>query len=238
MRRRRLLHIPRVFALALGLFFVLASDSGHLAGQDKEVRPVEIWIYKNMPSDEEKGTQTDSEAMFAPYGFMPKERVKQIAVNVRRLVNRDNPKEGTCLEYAFKFVDRQNDWQGVYTLVGGDAWGTKPGINIQKLLKLGDDAEVECRFRARGEVGGEVVTFQCGGVNTGPHKSSLRFPVTTTTDPVRLTKEFHEYSIPLRAGALTNVVDPFCVVARAADNRGKKSITILVVDIRYRVSKK
>src|SRR6266511_932742 len=111
-------HVP---VFLVGLSIVLARGNGHAAGQERAERPAEIWIYKDMPKEEEKDTRTDTEAMFAPYGFMPKERANQIAVNIRRLVNRADPGQGTCIEYSFKFVDKQNDWQGVYTLVGGDA---------------------------------------------------------------------------------------------------------------------
>lgn len=201
------------------------------AGGGEASRPV--WIYRDMPMPgAEKDPRTDTERQFAPYGFMPAHRTDQIAVNAQRLLDPDHPEKGTVVEYSFKFSNR-SDWQGVYTLVGGRAWGDKPGIDVQKLLGVDADAVVYCAFRAWGEAGGETVTFQCGGVNTGAHPSSLRFPRTLDPDPVTLTKEPREYRIKLRAETLTNIIDPFCVVARGYDNRGRDSITIMVDDVRF-----
>jgi hypothetical protein len=140
--------------------------------------------------------------------------------------------KGTCLEYSFRFRDSA-DWQGVYHLLGGDSWGMRPGINLQDLLGLGPKSSVVLKFRAWGESGGEVVTFQCGGVNTGPHRSSLRFPQTTSPDPIRLSQAPREFSIHLKANQVTNIIDPFCVVVRALDNKNKAGITLFVDAIRF-----
>jgi exo-beta-1,3-glucanase (GH17 family) len=70
-------------------------------------------------------------------------------------------------------------------------------------------------------------------VDRGEHRSSLALAQKVRPDPVKLTADFREYAIPLRAEQLTNLVDPFCVVASALDNPGKKKITVLVDAIRY-----
>jgi hypothetical protein len=66
-----------------------------------------------------------------------------------------------------------------------------------------------------------VVTFQCGGVNQGKFPSSIPLPKKTKDYPTKLGKDFQEYEIALSANQLTNVVDPFCMVASALDNPGK-----------------
>jgi exo-beta-1,3-glucanase (GH17 family) len=201
-------------------------------GKDgKGVAPV--WIYRNVPEAGEKDTREETERLFAPYGFMPEARAAQISVNASAPLDPKDATKGSVIEYTFSFK-KPDDWMGAYSLLeGGTAWGTKPGLNIRGLLKLPADAEVACRFRARGAAGGEAVTFQCGGVTAGEHRSSLRFPVKAAPNPLKLTKDFKEYTIKLKAADLTNIVDPFCVVAVASDNRGKESITIHVDDIRF-----
>jgi hypothetical protein len=217
------------------LVFILVWPLVSIAADDDA--PVkEIWIYRDRYEGQPADELTATERLFAPYGYMPAERTKQITVNPSLALDEDDPEEGTCIEYMFQFKNGM-DWQGAYHLVGGDSWGKKPGIDVRKLMGLAPNDTVILKFRAWGKTGGETVTLQCGGVNTGPNKSSLAFPVTTKTDPVRLTKEPHEYSIDFKAGQLTNVVDPFCVVARAADgdNLKRQSITLFVDNIRFEV---
>ncbi len=210
---------------------VLESTAGDVAGQQSSPsNPATVWIYRNIPSQGERDTRTTSEQTFGPYGFMPADRVNQVAVNATKPVDESNPKMGTCIEYRFQFRN-QDDWVGVYTLVGGNAWGTKPGINVQELLDVSPDANLNLRFRAAGE---GTVTFKIGGVNTGPHRSSLPFPHEARPSPCRLTPEFREYTIgPIQARELTNVIDPFCVVTTVLDNRGRNTVRVEVDDIRF-----
>ena len=76
------------------------------------------------------------------------------------------------------------------------------------------------------------MTFQVGAVTNGKFKSSVAFPRTCRPDPTKLTNKWQDYAIKLRADELTNLIDPFCVVARAIDNRGKDSIQVYVDDVR------
>jgi hypothetical protein len=167
---------------------------------------------------------------------MPAERVSQIAVNVSQPVDEGDAGKGTCISYAFQFKHPE-DWMGVFTLIGGDSWGTKPGYDIRKMLGLKPTATAVLRFRARGAQGGEVATLQIGAVTNGRYKSSIPFARTLNPDPVRLSKGWKEYQIPIRASELTNVVDPMCVVAKASDNSGKESIEIFVDDVRFEPAK-
>ncbi len=199
----------------------------------------EVVIYRDQYKGQPEESLSESQRRFAPYGFMPETRTNQIAVNPALPLIEDSPEKGTCIEYSFQFKNG-SDWMGAYHLVNGDSWGTKPGIDVRKLLDLRADDKVVLKFRAWGQKGGEAVTFQCGGVNTGPHKSSLPFPKTPKNDPTTLAKEPREYEIELKASQLSNVVDPFCVVARASDgdNLKRESITIFVDDIRFEAPSK
>jgi hypothetical protein len=115
-------------------------------------------------------------------------------------------------------------------LEGGTAWGTKAGIDVQKLLRLNSDDQIVLRFRAAGE---GAVTFKIGGVDTGPRRSSMPFPRQVTNSPTTLTKEFRDYQIgPFPASQVTNLIDPFCVVTSGLDNGGRDEIRVLVDDIR------
>jgi hypothetical protein len=190
-----------------------------------------VWISRDVPSGTQKDPRTETERRFAPYGFMPAERTSQISVNASESVDKNDPERGTCVSYAFQFKDT-DDWMGVFTLIGGNAWGSKPGYNMQQMLGLGPRDVAVLRFRARGSEGGEVVSFQAGAVTTGKYRSSIPFPRKTPKDPVELTKAWTDFEISLRASDLTNVVDPFCVLAKASDNPGKESIEIMVDDLR------
>jgi exo-beta-1,3-glucanase (GH17 family) len=124
------------------------------------------------------------------------------------------------------------EWAGAYTLISGSEWGAKPGIDIQKMLNLNPNDVVTLRFKARSD-DEAVVAFLTGGVTAGKFPSSLRFPVKVENSPVRLSKDFTEYSIRIEAKRLTNVIDPFAVTVTALDNPGKKRVRFQVTDIRF-----
>ncbi|HYH68105.1 MAG TPA: hypothetical protein VD866_25645 [Urbifossiella sp.] len=223
---------PLLAACLLAGVVPAAPTHGQNPAKDNDKRAV--WISRDLPVGEAQDTRSDPERLFIPQGRMPAERVNQIAVNPSKLVDAKDPTKGTCVEYAFKFT-RADDWQGVYSLVGGDSWGARPGINVKELLMPMGKEAVVLRFRARGEKGGEVATFQVGAVTTGPHKSSLLFPRTAPQDPTRLPNRWADFEIPLVASELTNVIDPFCVVARAGDNPGRALVQVYVDDVRFEV---
>lgn len=223
--------IPTTIFIFVSLFLTNSSQ-GQDPAKAKEKRVV--WISRDMPPKGKPDTRSDPERLFMPEGRMPAKRAKQIAVNPAKLIEEKDPTKGTCVEYAFKFV-RIDDWQGVFSLVEGDSWGTKPGINVKELLKPMKKEVVALRFRARGQKGGEVVTFQVGAVTTGPFKSSISFPIPYRLDPVKLAAKWTDYEISLQADELTNVIDPFCVIARAIDNPGKETVQVYCDDVRFEI---
>jgi exo-beta-1,3-glucanase (GH17 family) len=211
----------------------LLAFSGGLASawQDQPVRAVNaVWIYRDAAPEKGPDMRSESERLFAPFGFMPAARADQVSINNAQPVAPDDPSKGTCIEYLFEFR-APDDWMGSYTLVDGNCWGTKQGIDVQKLLGVGRSEPIVLRFRARGE---GTVTFKCGGVKDGDHPSSLRPAREVAGSPTHLTREFRDYTIgPFPAGQLTNVIDPFCAATTILDNRGKKTIRVEVDDIRF-----
>lgn len=222
--------LKRNYCLSLAITCLVVLCEQIAAAQETTV-----WIYRNQYQGQSPASLSSTERMFASYGYMPAERANQISVNPTRPVKADQKE--TCIEYSFQFKDGA-DWQGCYHLINGNAWGTKPGIDVGKLLGVKAGDKVLLKFRAWGRSGGEQVTFQCGGVNTGPHSSSLPFPETTREDPVRLAKDPRDYSIEMDAGRLSNVIDPFCVLVRAADgdNLTRGAISVSVDEIRFEPS--
>jgi exo-beta-1,3-glucanase (GH17 family) len=214
-------------AAAVATGVVLALAWGISAAQEKPSPPPDaIWIYKGVP--EGKDTRSETEVLFAPFGYMPASRADQISVNPSTPVDRKDS-QGTCIEYLFKF-EKRDDWVGAYTLINGTSWGTKPGINVQKLLGVGPETKLALRFKARGE---GAVSFKIGGVTNGLHKSSLTLARQVDNSPTKLTGDFCEYTIgPIEAQKLTNLIDPFCVVTSALDNPGRDLVKVYVDDIR------
>ena len=97
-----------------------------------------VWIYRDYPQPGTKDDRGEAERMFSPFGFMPASRTNQITVDQQMLIDEDDATKGTCIEYYFEFK-RRDDWVGSYTLVGGNAWGTKRGINVQDVLGVKPD---------------------------------------------------------------------------------------------------
>lgn len=189
-----------------------------------------VTIYKDVPGPGEPDRRSQPERLFLPYGLMPGEKARQIAVNHKCLRDMKDPKTGTCVEVLFH-LKQLDEWLGTYVLINGNAWGTKPGINVQELLRAEPTEKIALRFEARGK---GVVTFKCGGVGDGPHKSSLAIARELDDSPIKLPADWREFTIgPIEAGLLTNCVDPLCIVASALDNRKLGVVEVYVDNIRF-----
>jgi exo-beta-1,3-glucanase (GH17 family) len=128
---------------------------------------------------------------------------------------------GTSLRFSYD-VRRSTDqgWAGVYFLLPGVGWGTRPGgRDLSPFHTL--------TFHARGELGGEVITFVSHGV-VGPYGDSAPKSEITVT----LTDEWKQYSIDLRGRDLTRVVGAFGWSASSRDNPNGAGFQ--VDDIEYR----
>lgn len=108
-----------------------------------------------------------------------------------------NPHGGkTCLR--FEYTDPA-EWAGVVWQDPANDWGDQPGgWNLTGAKKL--------KFWARGEKGGETVTFKFGVLG-----SDKKYPDSASgeTEAIKLTKEWKEYSIDLEGKDLTKVKTGF-----------------------------
>ena len=229
---RRNCELPTTIAVSWIIALYLCVSQG--VAQDRQTDGPDIptdavWIYRDVPPQNTPDKRSEPERLFTPFGFWPSSKTTQITVNAEKPVDKADRSKGTCIEYYFEFQNR-DDYMGVYHLIEGNCWGTKPGINVPRLLGVPPETPVLVRLRARGE---GVVTFKIGGVNEGAHPSSLRLPVAADPSPTWLTPEFREVTIgPILAGKLANVVDPLCVGTTTMDNPRREFVRAEVDDIR------
>jgi len=105
----------RACGLALTLASLLAFCGSASAWQERPAKAADaVWIYRDAAPETGVDQRSTSERLFAPFGFMPRERADQISVNNAQPVALDDPSKGTCIEYLFEFR-APDDWMGSYT---------------------------------------------------------------------------------------------------------------------------
>ena len=157
---------------------------------------------------------------FVASGFMPDGRC--VAINDAWVDNCQDSR--SCIQSKFDrdCTATSTGWAGVYWLAPANNWGDiKGGFKLTGAQKL--------VFGARGEKGGEVVTFKMGGVGMG-HK----YPDSdgASSAPITLTKDWKEYSIDLTGKDLSHVIGGFAWVGTAKENQS--NITFYLKDIYYK----
>ncbi|MDE2027342.1 MAG: hypothetical protein KGK03_00975 [Candidatus Omnitrophica bacterium] len=193
-------------------YLVLASlIIGMCASTWAQAKPFDkVYVYKD------KGWLN----RFAASGFMPDGKCVTINDAWRQNCGDGN---ASCIQAQF---DRDctatgTGWAGVYWLSPANNWGDeKGGLNLTGAKKL--------VFWARGEKGGEVVTFKMGGVGMGhqyPDSDSA------TTEPITLTKDWKEYAIDLSGKDLSRISGGFAWVGTAKENQD--NITFYLANIYY-----
>jgi hypothetical protein len=122
----------------------------------------------------------------------------------------------TCLKVDYT---APNEWGGVVWQSPAGDWGEKPGgLDLTGAKRL--------VFRARGEKGGEEVTFQFGLLGKEkPYGDSA----TGKRDKVTLTSEWKEYSIDLAGKDLSRIKTGFCWTLAGQG----KPVTFYLDNIRY-----
>lgn len=98
-------------------------------------------------------------------------------------------------------------WAGVYWQYPANNWGTKPGYAIPSGAK-------KVTFQAKGQKGGEKVTFLAGGIigAGNPYTDSLKATVTVT-----LTADWQPYSLDLSGQSYSQVLGGFGWTMTAGD---------------------
>jgi len=168
-----------------------------------------FYVYKDKPSPNH----------FAASGFMPDGRC--VAINDVWLDNCQDSRSCIQLKFDRDCTATSTGWAGIYWLEPANNWGdVKGGYNLTGAKKL--------VFWARGEKGGEVVTFKMGGVGMGhPYPDSDA----ASSDPIALTKDWKEYSIDLTGKDLSHIIGGFAWVGTAKENQS--NITFYVRNIYY-----
>jgi hypothetical protein len=161
----------------------------------------------------------DVNGLYVPSGYMG-DGAQGGNVQVRPVTG-EKPRPGAkdSLSYKVTYQPGNQGWAGVYWLSPADNWGDKPGRSIRGATWI--------TFYAAGALGGEVVEFKAGGVSGKKYQDSFELGLGSQA----LTKEWKQYSIPLRGANLSNVIGGFAWVATAASN--PKGLTSYLSDIRY-----
>ncbi len=122
---------------------------------------------------------------------------------------KEGPQAGTsCIMITYSAESSQNNgWSGVYWQYPANNWGNvNKGYNLTGVKKL--------TFWARGEKGDEeIAEFKVGGIS-GEYADSD----STTVGPVKLTKEWKQYTIDLDGKDLSHVIGGFCWTASKDNN--------------------
>ena len=157
---------------------------------------------------------------FSASGFMPSG--KCVAINDAWVDNCGGSRSCIQVKFDRDCTATSTGWAGIYWLEPANNWGdVKGGFNLTGAKQL--------VFGARGEKGGEVVTFKMGGVGTGhsyPDSDAAANP------PVTLTKDWQEYTIDLNGKDLSHIIGGFAWVGTAKENQSK--LIFYLRDIYYK----
>jgi hypothetical protein len=168
-----------------------------------------FYVYKDKPSPNH----------FAASGFMPDGRC--VAMNDAWTENCEGSRSCIQVQFDRDCTATGTGWAGIYWLEPANNWGDeKGGFDLSGARKL--------VFWARGEKGGEVVTFKMGGVGLGHQYPDSDSAI---TEPIALTKGWKEYTIDLKDKNLSHIIGGFAWVSTAKEN--PSNITFYLKDIYY-----
>lgn len=142
----------------------------------------------------------------------------------------ETPHSGTtCMSIAYSAKKAQGQgWAGIYWQSSENNWGTNDtGYDLSDFNKL--------VFYARGKEGGEVITIaKVGGIIENPATGEpYPFPDSTNTEygPIRLTKDWQEYTINLTNKNLSYVNGGLAIIFNA-EQAGKEQ-TVYIDEVYY-----
>ncbi|HZY38144.1 MAG TPA: hypothetical protein VFE53_15920 [Mucilaginibacter sp.] len=157
----------------------------------------------------------DIGATFSPAGYMG--CVKQIRVDEGWTTNPHSPPVCSKFTYA---IDCNLKWAGVYwknivqDTTGGN-WGQSPGMD------LSHSNFTRITFWARGDVGGEIITFGAFGIDN-THVDPQKFPYKDScpkvSQTVSLTRNWQKYTINLTCQDMSSVIGGFLWSASYTSN--------------------
>jgi hypothetical protein len=130
----------------------------------------------------------------------------------------------TCIKITYTAKRSQGaGWAGIYWQSSQNNWGAKDtGVDLTGYNKL--------VFKAKGAKGGEIINkVKVGGIAKTPSGEKVAFPDSTDTEygPIRLTKDWQEYSINLAEKDLHYINGGFCIVFNADQAGGAEEVVYL-----------
>ena len=142
----------------------------------------------------------------------------------------------TCIKVTYPLA--KNDWNGFMFLTGKLAQGsTTPELDFGQ-TNTGQDLRgaKKLKFKARGEQGGESVSFYLGGL--ADNDPNAKFPDTAEKHYnggayVTLSKEWRDYEIDLKGLDLSRITCGFGWVTNEPENAGRSQIIFYLDEIVY-----
>lgn len=154
---------------------------------------------------------------FYPGGFMGdgEEGAKRIQLNTQW---KENCHTVPCIKVSYE--PGSKGWAGVYWQYPDGNWGDQPGRELKGAKSL--------EFWARGEKGGELVSFKVGGINGKKYKDSLE----SSLGPIELTTEWKRFEIDLGGADTSSVIGAFAWTASKDGNPG--GLTFYLDDVCFK----
>ena len=181
-------------------FALTAGHAAHADSVKKAALPLTVYAEGSSP------------ATFIPSGYMG--NTGAIKMNPGCTVQPHSGK--TCLEAQYTAATQ---WGGVVWQNPANNWGAKPGgYNLSGAKTLS--------FWARGDKGGEVVTFVYGLVAKNKPNGDTS---TGKLDSVHLTKAWKKYTISLAGHNMSHIITGFAWTLGAQG----RPVTFYLDDIRY-----
>jgi hypothetical protein len=156
--------------------------------------------------------EDEGERLFAASGWMGNTEAIEFSDSFK-----ENPHAGeSCIRISF--TDPAG-WGGIVWQNPPNNWGDDGGgVNLSGTKQLS--------FWARGEKGGETVSFKMGLIK----RDKPYFDTgTASLDRVKLTKEWKQYTMPLTGVNLSRIITPFSFSVSGA----KEPLTFFLDDIVY-----
>jgi hypothetical protein len=194
---------------AVGNLPLFVEGGEKLNGKPADAKPVFLAPKANLPL--EVFAESIADGAYAASGYMGK------ADAIKMSETTENPHSGkTALKVQYTATD---NWGGIVWQSPADDWGDKAGgFNLKGANKL--------TFWARGEEGGEEVSFSYGLIAPDkPHPDSAK----GETGKLELSKEWEQYSLDLKGKNLAQIKTGFCWVIAG----NGKPVTFYLDDIRY-----
>ena len=156
---------------------------------------------------------------FYPSGWMGDGEKGEAYIQLNDQWKENSHSAPTCIRITYH--PNKKGWAGIYWQYPDGNWGDSPGRRINGAKRL--------TFWARGEKGGELVTFKAGGINAAGKKYRDSFEM--VIGPVELKKEWQKHEIDLAGADLSSVLGAFAWSANRSGN--PDGLTFYIDDIRY-----